>query len=176
MGVRISWLTLARNSSLARLAASAASLACRSASSARLRLGHVADEGDEQVLLAQADGGDADFGGELAAVAAQGRDLEDAVEQRPLAGRQEASQAPAVSFAELRGDDGFGQDAADRLGPRPAEGDLGLAVPLGDEAVGAHGDEGVVGVVEDEAPALLAARSSSSSRLRSEISLTIEMS
>ena len=61
-----------------------------------------------------------------------------------------------VSFAELRGDDGFGQDAADRLGPRPAEGDLGLAVPLGDEAVGAHGDEGVVGVVEDEAPALLA--------------------
>ena len=121
-----------------------------------LSFGHIADEGDEQVLLAQADGGDADFGGELAAVAAQGRDLDDAVEQRALAGRQEASQAPAVSFAELRGDDGFGQDAADRLGPRPAEGDLGLAVPLGDEAVGAHGDEGVVGVVEDEAPALLA--------------------
>ena len=58
-----------------------------------LALGDVADEGGEQVLLAQADGGDADFGGELAAVAAQGRDLEDAVEQRPLAGRQEASQA-----------------------------------------------------------------------------------
>ena len=32
MGVRISWLTLARNSSLARFAASAASLASRSAS------------------------------------------------------------------------------------------------------------------------------------------------
>ena len=91
-----------------------------------LAFGHVADEGGEQVLLAHADGGDADFGGELAAVAAQGRDLEDAVEQRPLAGRQEASQAALVSFAELRGDDGFGQDAADRLGPRPAEGDLGL--------------------------------------------------
>ena len=37
MGVRISWLTLARNSSLARLAASAASLAWRSSSSSRLR-------------------------------------------------------------------------------------------------------------------------------------------
>ena len=37
MGVRISWLTLARNSSLARLAASAASLACRSSASSRLR-------------------------------------------------------------------------------------------------------------------------------------------
>ena len=37
MGVRISWLTLARNSSLARLAASAASFACRSSSSSRLR-------------------------------------------------------------------------------------------------------------------------------------------
>ena len=35
MGVRISWLMLARNSLLARLAASAASLARRSASSAR---------------------------------------------------------------------------------------------------------------------------------------------
>ena len=37
MGVRISWLTLARNSSLARLAASAASLAWRNSSSSRLR-------------------------------------------------------------------------------------------------------------------------------------------
>ena len=73
-----------------------------------LSFGHIADEGGEQVLFAQADGGDADFGGELAAVAAQGPDLDDAVEQRPLAGRQEASQAPAVSFAQLRGDDGFG--------------------------------------------------------------------
>src|SRR5439155_12895747 len=36
------------------------------------------------------------------------------------------------------------------------EDELGVAVPLGDEAIGAHGDEGVVGVVEDEAPALLA--------------------
>ena len=117
---------------------------------------HIADEGDEQVVLAQPDGGDADFGGELAAIAAQGLDIEDAVEQRPLGRRQEASQAPAVSFAELRGDDGSGQDAADRLGPRPAEGNLGLAVPLGDEAVGTHGDEGVVGVVEDESLALLA--------------------
>ena len=35
MGVRISWLTLARNSSLARFADSAASLARRSSSSAR---------------------------------------------------------------------------------------------------------------------------------------------
>ena len=35
IGVRISWLTLARNSLLARLAASAASLARRSASSVR---------------------------------------------------------------------------------------------------------------------------------------------
>ena len=176
MGVRISWLTLARNSSLARLAASAASLARRSSSSARLRSVTSRMKAANRYCSPSADGGDADFGGELAAVAAQGRDLEDAVEQRPLAGRQEASQAAAVSFAELRGDDGFGQDAADRLGPRPAEGDLGLAVPLGDEAVGAHGDEGVVGVVEDEAPALLAARSSSSSCLRSEISLIIEMS
>src|SRR5262249_3757691 len=50
----------------------------------------------------------------------------------------------------------FGQEAAARLAPRPAEGDLCLVVPLGDEAVGAHGDEGVVGVVEDEALALLA--------------------
>ncbi len=111
-------------------------------------LGHVANEGGEQVLLAQADRGDADFGGELAAVAAQGRDFDDAVEQPPLAGRQEASQAAAVIVAE--------QDAADRLGPRPAEGDLGLAVPFGDEAVGTHRDEGVVGIVQDEAPALLA--------------------
>ena len=38
MGVRISWLTLARNSSLARFAASAASLACRSSSSLPLAL------------------------------------------------------------------------------------------------------------------------------------------
>src|SRR5262249_33139394 len=121
-----------------------------------LSLGHVTDEGGEQVLLAQADGGNADFGGELTAVAAQGRDLDDAVEQRPPPGRQEANQAGAMSFAELRGDDGFGQDAANHLGPRPAEGDLGMAVPLGDAAVGAHGDEGVVGVVEDEALALLA--------------------
>ncbi|HKI35667.1 MAG TPA: hypothetical protein VKA46_27675 [Gemmataceae bacterium] len=37
MGVRMSWLTLARNSSLARLAAAAASLAWRSSSSSRLR-------------------------------------------------------------------------------------------------------------------------------------------
>ena len=37
IGVRISWLMLARNSLLARLAASAASLARRSSSSARLR-------------------------------------------------------------------------------------------------------------------------------------------
>ena len=37
IGVRISWLMLARNSLLARLAASAASRACRSASSACLR-------------------------------------------------------------------------------------------------------------------------------------------
>src|SRR5262249_42924991 len=64
-------------------------------------VGHVADEGGEQALLAHADGGDADFGGELAAVAAQGRDLEDTVEHRPLAGRQEASQAAPVSFAGL---------------------------------------------------------------------------
>ena len=37
MGVRISWLMLARNSLLARLAASAASLASCSSCSARLR-------------------------------------------------------------------------------------------------------------------------------------------
>ena len=37
MGVRISWLMLARNSLLARLAASAASFAVRSSSSGRLR-------------------------------------------------------------------------------------------------------------------------------------------
>src|SRR5262249_306382 len=35
-------------------------------------LGHVANEGGEQVLVAQADRGDAEFGGELAAVAARG--------------------------------------------------------------------------------------------------------
>src|SRR5262249_36130326 len=121
-----------------------------------LSLGHVADERGEQVLLAQADGGDADFGGELAAVAPPGGDLEDAGGPPPLARRQEATPAAPGGFAELRGDDGPGRDAAGRLGPRPAEGDLGVAVPLGDAAVGAHGDEGVVGVVEDEAPALLA--------------------
>jgi len=37
MGVRISWLTLARNSSFARFAASAASLACRNSTSCCLR-------------------------------------------------------------------------------------------------------------------------------------------
>ena len=42
MGVRISWLTLARNSSLARLAASAASFACRNSSSGPLAIGDVA--------------------------------------------------------------------------------------------------------------------------------------
>ena len=46
MGVRISWLTLARNSSLARLAASAASLARRNSSSSRLRSGDILDDRD----------------------------------------------------------------------------------------------------------------------------------
>ena len=76
MGVRISWLTLARNSSLARLAASAASLARAQLFLGPFSFSHIADEGDEQVVLAHSDGGDADLGGELAAIAAQGPDLD----------------------------------------------------------------------------------------------------
>ena len=54
MGVRISWLMLARNSLLARLAASAASLASRSSSSALLAVGDVARDAEGADDLAAA--------------------------------------------------------------------------------------------------------------------------
>ena len=52
MGVRISWLTFARNSSLAWLAASAASFVRHSSSSNCLRLGDVIDEPGDTIYLA----------------------------------------------------------------------------------------------------------------------------
>ena len=176
MGVRISWLTLARNSSLARLAASAASLARRSSSSARFRSVTSRMKATNRYCSPSRTGAMLISAGNSLPSRRRARTSTTRLSSGPSPVARKRARPRDVSFAELRGDDGFGQDAADRLGPRPAEGDLGLVVPLGDEAVGAHGDEGVVGVVEDEAPALLAARSSSSSRLRSEISLIIPMS
>ena len=65
MGVRISWLTLARNSSLGPAGRLGRLLGPPQLLLGPLALGDVADEGGEQVLPLQADEGDGQFRGEL---------------------------------------------------------------------------------------------------------------
>jgi hypothetical protein len=85
-----------------------------------------------------------------------GRNLDTLVDDRALAGAQEAGQALVVGVAVLFGDDEVAEALADRLLGRPAEGLLGEAVPVGDVAGLVDGDDGLVGVGHDLAGAGLA--------------------
>ena len=107
----------------------------RSAASARVRLGDVADEGAEHQLFAEADGRDGQLHRELAAVAMQRRHLDALVEHARHAGLDVAAQAVAMLLAVALGNDQLGELAAQRLGARPAEHLLGLGVPAGDHAL-----------------------------------------
>jgi hypothetical protein len=85
---------------------------------------------------------------ELAPLSVQRGDLEPLVQHRPLSGREVTLEAAPVSLAVLLGDDRVRQHAPDRLFPGPAEGPLRLGVPVGDEPVGVHRDEGLVRSVD----------------------------
>ncbi len=137
MGVRISWLMLARNSLLARLAASAASLARRRSSSALLAVGDVAGDADDPGGRAGGVAVGAERHELVPLLAADRHDL--------LEGLRDASGQDAV---------GVGVDHGDRLGveqldvgPADDPDDIGAEAPsprLVDQ------DEAMVEVVDEQ--------------------------
>ena len=111
--------------------------------------GDVVQESVEVAAPARLLGGDRQLHWKLVAVSMQGGDLETLVQSRAFSGREEALESAPVSFAVLMRDYGVREDAAERLLSGPAEGALRFRIPVGDQSVGVHRDERLVGGVDD---------------------------
>ena len=156
-GVRSSWLMFARNSLLARVAASADSLAMPQLVFVLQPFGDVAHERAEEVAAAGAHRvGHGNLDRKLVPVAVEAAQLEPPVDDRRFAGLVKPAQAFDVRRAETGRDDRIGQLPADDVVARPAEGRRRLRVPRHDPAVGIHADEAVVRRIEHQPRARLA--------------------
>src|SRR3989442_8545956 len=79
----------------------------------------------------------------------------DALPEHPsLARREEPGETFPMSLAVPLGNDRFGKRTAEGIFARPAEDQLGLAIPVGDGSSGVDGDERVVGRLDDLAALL----------------------
>ncbi len=93
---------------------------------------------------------------EFLAVAAQGAQLDDLVQDRPFAGGQEMFHTALVRLAVTRRDDDVRHFFSERFRARPAEHLLGPRIPVNDAARGVNHDDGADGGVEDGPHARLA--------------------
>ena len=85
------------------------------------------------------------------AVAMEALQFQARVEHGPLTGLQKAAEAQAVGLPVAGRHDGFRDQSADCLGFWPPEHNLSHRIPVGDQAVGVHRDEGVERGIEDAA-------------------------
>ena len=122
-----------------------------------LSLRDVVQEGVGHKAIGCAQGAYRQLDGNLMPVPVQFHELDSLVDERARAGVDELLQARVVTVAHARRDDDLGESAPENACAPPAERGLGLLVPLGDEAMVVHADEGVRCVRQDAANPLLAA-------------------
>jgi hypothetical protein len=106
-------------------------------------LGHVAREAGQELHALAPHARQRQLGRKPGAVAPQRRDLEPPVERVRPVRRQEAPQRLAFLLIRVGGEDEIGQEPAEGLLARPAEGRLRLPVPFHHEAGGIHDHDGV---------------------------------
>ena len=119
-------------------------------------VGEIAEEAVEQDALAAAQRGDAEFGGEILAVAPQRADFAAVAENLALPGTHESVERRLQLAAFQFGDDQLDEVLAERVLPRPSEDLLGLRIPVQDASALVDLDEGIERGVDDAARQLLA--------------------
>ncbi len=125
---------------------------CRAASLDLLALADVAHERAEQPRVLDANGCDGQLERDLVAIAVSAGYLDPPVEDRPLAGRQEAPQSVEVRLVVARRDNRGLEGLPDHVTGRPPKHSLRLRAPATDRALSVHGDNGVERRVDDRFP------------------------
>ena len=111
--------------------------------------GNVTNEGTKHPIVAQSHGHYFQLNRELSAAAPDGHNFDTPPQYRALAGGKETAQAEFVSSAVLFRDDHVRHAPADGFRRTPAEDNLRLLVPTGDQSLRVHGDNRVERGLDD---------------------------